>query len=277
MDYVFSKIKGREKKLVYKLLSNCTLFEPVEVNTENCPNYDPDHNLDDDSWFKIEDFSQKSFFPSLLGGHFDPKDYDNLKKIQFHRIAFIFSKQGEDFYFQKVSPSFFVSKKTIAFGEIAELESKSNRLIVKSTPDAVYFKTIDVMVFRNLATISSIFKGIDILFKDATNEDVEKFLSEPFIEIKGDYCQEKVSKPNRKRIALAMDTLSKMSEAERSSVLSYINEYCEDKLEIDAKQEKVKISKDDDLKFLLYGIEQRFYTTPFGNEKRLANSVQKVD
>ena len=30
------------------------------------------------------------------------------------------------------------------------------------------------------------------------------------------------------------------------------------------------------LVYLLYGIEQRFYTTPFGKEKRLANSVQPI-
>lgn len=277
MDYVFSKVKGRGKKLFYKLLSDCTLFDPVGVSIEDCPEYEPDHNLDEDSWFKIEKFSQKSFFPRIFDSNFDSKDYDDLKKSQFHRIAFIFAKQGEDFYFQKVSPSFFVSKKTIAFGEVAELERKNNRLIVKASPDAVYLRSLDVLIFRNLATISSIFKGIYILFKEATNEDVEKFLNEPFIEIGGDYGQEKVSKSNRKRIALAMDTLSNMSEEERSSVLSYINEYCEKKLEIDAKQERVKVSKDKDLKLLLYGIEQRFYTTPFGNEKRLANSVEKVD
>ncbi|EAO7712372.1 ATP F0F1 synthase synthase, partial [Salmonella enterica] len=31
-----------------------------------------------------------------------------------------------------------------------------------------------------------------------------------------------------------------------------------------------------ELKYLLYGIEQRFYTTRFGNEKRLANSILRM-
>lgn len=38
------------------------------------------------------------------------------------------------------------------------------------------------------------------------------------------------------------------------------------------KNQKFEISNDDESK-QLYGIEQRFYTTPFGHEKRLANSV----
>ena len=151
------------------------------------------------------------------------------------------------------------------------------QVIVNNRPDAVYFSSLDVLVFRNLAAISSIFKGIDTLFKEATDEDVEKFLSQSFVNLCSGYDRQKVSKPNRKRIALAMDTLSKMSEQERLSILSYINKYCEGKLEVNEDDKKVKLSKDEDLKLLIYGIEQRFYTTPFGNEKRLANSVQTVD
>lgn len=38
------------------------------------------------------------------------------------------------------------------------------------------------------------------------------------------------------------------------------------------KNQKFEISNDDESK-QLYGIEQRFYTAPYGHEKRLANSV----
>jgi len=34
-----------------------------------------------------------------------------------------------------------------------------------------------------------------------------------------------------------------------------------------------EVGSENELKMLLYGIEQRFYTTPVGGEKRLANSV----
>ena len=36
------------------------------------------------------------------------------------------------------------------------------------------------------------------------------------------------------------------------------------------------VESEDDLKKLLYGIEQRYYTTKVGNEKRLANSITTV-
>ncbi len=71
-----------------------------------------------------------------------------------------------------------------------------------------------------------------------------------------------------------MATLKTMSADDKTNMLDYIDGYCgEQKLKFDNENKKFEISNDDKLKLLLYGIEQRFYTTPFGQEKRLANSV----
>lgn len=273
MDYVLAKVKGPRKKPFFKLLSDQRLFDTVIVNLSDCISYNPDHNLDEDSWFKLEQFSQKAYCIDFLKNDFDSKDYDDLQKTQFNKIAYIFSVQGDDFYFQKISPSFFVRRKTLVFGEVAKVEEGVDRLVINTQPDAVYFKASDTLIFRNLATISSIFDGIDELYKEATNAEVAQFLNEPFIELTGEYNADKVSKPNRKRISLAMTTLEGMSDQVKTEVHSYIENYCEKKLKFNKQDSKFEISTDDELKLLLYGIEQRFYTTPFGHEKRLANSV----
>lgn len=277
MDHVLVKVKALRKKPYLKLVSDHTLFETVSVNVAACVPYNPDHNLDEGSWFKIEQFSQQPFCINPLKSNFDAKDFNELKKEQFSKIAYLFSVQGNDFYFQKVTPSLFIKKKTIVFGEAAEIEKPDNRLVINSNPDAVYLKVTDTLIFRNLATISSIFPGIDELYKEATNEEVEKFLDESFIELTNGYGVEKVSKPNRKRIALAITTLDAMSDTDKACIFSYVNEYCGKQLKLDEETNKFEISTDDDLKLLLYGIEQRFYTTPIGQERRLANSVQALD
>lgn len=57
-------------------------------------------------------------------------------------------------------------------------------------------------------------------------------------------------------------------------MLEYIQDYCGGhKLNFDKDNGKFEIKTDDELKYLLYGIEQRLYTTPLSQEKRLANSV----
>ncbi|MGI2179657.1 ATP F0F1 synthase synthase [Shewanella frigidimarina] len=277
MDHVLVKVKGLRKKPYLKMISNYTLYDPVAIDLGACVPYNPDHNLDEDAWFKIEDFKAQPYCLQLLKTDFNSVEYDDLTKGQFGKIGFIFAVQGNDFYFQKVTPSLFINKKMIAFGEAAEVEDNSTRLVINTLPDAVYFKDDDTLIFRNLATISSIFKGIDTLYKEATNDEVEAFLEEDFIELSNGYGMNKVSKPNRKRIALAMDTLAAMPAADRDQMYSYIHSYCEKKLKFDKDNSKFEITTDDELKYLLYGIEQRFYTTEFGHEKRLANSVQAMD
>ncbi|MCW8830004.1 MAG: ATP F0F1 synthase synthase [Gammaproteobacteria bacterium] len=276
MDQVLAKVKGLRKKPIFKLISDHTLFETIIVDAGICVPYNPDHNLDEDSWFMLGDFSNQPYCIDLVKNDFDSKDYDDLSKDRFSKISFLCAVQGDDFYFQKITPSLFVSKKMVAFGEVAEIEKSEKRLVVNTIPDAVYIKDTDTLMFRNLATISSIFKGIDVLYKEATNEEVSDFLDESFIELANGYDMDKVSKPNRKRIALAMATLKDMSEEDREDMLSYIDSYCEQKLKFDKDNSKFEITADDELKLLLYGIEQRFYTTPFGQEKRLANSVQPI-
>jgi hypothetical protein len=276
MDHVIAKVKGFRKQPFFKLISDYTLFEPLTLNLNHFPEYSPDHNLDDDSWFKIEAFSEQSFCLDILKSDFNSVDYDDLKKTTFPKIAYLIAAQGDDFYFQKVTPSLFIKQKTVIFGEVAGVEESDNRLVINTIPDAVYIKSSDTLVFKKLATISSIFKGIDSLYKEATNQEVTEFLDESFIELTHDYGLDKVSKNNRKRIALAMSTLEAMSDDDKDSMLNYIDDYCEEKLSFDNNTKRFEISTDGELKILLFGIEQRFYTTPFGKEKRLANSVQSL-
>jgi len=276
MDHVLARVKRLTKKPFFKLISDHTLYENTKVNLATCVPYSPDHNLDEDSWFKVEQFSQQPFCIDLLKSDFDSKDYDDLKKEQFPNIAYIFAIQGEDFYFQKITSSLFIRKKIIGFGEAAEIEENSNRLMINDQPDAIYFKQSNTLAFRNLAAISGIFKGIDELYREATQQETETFLQTEFVDLKNNYGASKVSKPNRKRIALAMDSLEKLSNQERIDILAYIGDYCDQKLKFDQTTKKFEISTDDELKLLLYGIEQRFYTTLFGQERRIANSVQPV-
>ena len=273
MNNIFARVKGLRKQPYFKLISDHTLFEDLNININACVNYNPDHNLDEDSWFKIESFSTCEFCPDFFKVAFDSKDWDDLTKEQFAKIAFIFANQGDNFYFQNISPALFIHRRFLKFGEVAEIEQSDTRLIINKTPDAVYYPDSDTLVFRELSYLTNVFKGIDQLYKEATKEEVEDFIHQPFINLVNGYNEVSVSKPNRKRIGLAMNTLNQMSEDQKLEIHTYIQGYCDNKLTFDAQTSKFEISSDDELKLLLYGIEQRYYTTPFGNEKRLANSV----
>ncbi len=273
MNNIFAKVKGHRNKPYFKLISDDTLFDDLNINVNSCVNYNPDHNIDEDSWFMIESFSTCEFCPEIFKTAFDSKDWDDLTKDQFSKISFIFANQGDNFYFQNITPSLFIHRRFLKFGEVAEIEQSDTRLIINKTPDAVYYPDSDTLVFRELSHLTNIFKGIDQLYNEATKEEVEDFMHQPFIDLVNGYNEETVSKPNRKRIGLAMNTLNKMSEEQILEIHAYIQGYCDNKLIFNSETSKFKVGSDDELKFLLYGIEQRYYTTPFGQEKRLANSV----
>ena len=67
------------------------------------------------------------------------------------------------------------------------------------------------------------------------------------------------------------------SDLDRDQIIAYTLEYCGKKLKSNPESKAIEISTDDELKFLLYGIDQRFYTTLIGKEKRLANSVLTME
>lgn len=66
MDHVLAKVKGLRKQPYFKLILNNGLFEGVQLDVATCVPCDPDHNLDEDAWFKVEGFSQKVFCLDLL-------------------------------------------------------------------------------------------------------------------------------------------------------------------------------------------------------------------
>lgn len=278
MDCVIVKVKRLKNDPYRKLLSDNKLFQDINIDDVDCISYDSDHNLDEDSWFAIKDFSSKPYcLPILKQDSFDSKDYENLERAKFKEINHLISIQSDGFYFQNITNSTFIRQKGIIFfGEVAELAEDSTRLIIKDLPDAIYFKDSDTLIFRSLATINTIFKGIDTLYKEATQAEVDQFLTEPFIKLGNGYNANSVSKPNRKRINLALEVLSSLSPDQKTDMFNYINLYCDSEIDFDEDNEEFLINCDNDLKSLIYGLQERYYTTHRDQEKRLANSVKKL-
>ena len=183
----------------------------------------------------------------------------------------MFAINESTIYFQNVSKSKLVSKKKIgSFGEGFQYQSNCEEIIINDYPDAVYCKNTDTLYFKKLEPIVGIFKGIDELYREATDGETEEFLQNDFVVLRNEYDASKVKTANRKRIALAMKTLSALNTEEKRNIFQYIGEYCPD---LRTENNAFLVGSEDELKMVLFGIEQRFYTTPVGDEKRIANSV----
>ncbi|WP_405081687.1 ATP F0F1 synthase synthase [Paenibacillus chitinolyticus] len=271
MNYLIAKIKGARGQY-FKVLSDADDVYSLPENLENRVAYDPAYKLEEDEWFIIDNFSDTEFFIEFLRNRFHSTDYSQIPTSDYSKIEYLCAYQDNQYFFQKISDSLLIQKKYVSFSQTPVFVQNEPIIIVNKVPDAIYDKNSDILFFRKLSTISSIFRGIASLYKEATQSETEQFLQNNFIQLEDGYEANKVKTANRKRIALAMDTLSTYSDEDRQSIFSYIKGYCED-LQYDESNSHFKLKSEDDLKKLLYGIEQRYYTTVLGGEKRLANSV----
>ncbi len=271
MNHLLAKKKGRNADYV-KIMSDVDVFE-LPNDLDHPRMYDSDYSLDDDEWFGIRDFSEKEYCLEILINDFVSAEYDQIRNQEYDNLKFLCFYQDDGyFFFQKLTPSQTVKKKWFKISEEPALMADDPIIIIKSIADAIYSVNDDTLFFKRLQSITTIFKGIGDLYREATQEDTEEFLENDFINLTDDYDASSVKTANRKRIAMAMDTFNNFNEVDRGHIFNYIKEYCTD-LTYSDEERNFEIGSEENLKKLLYGIEQRYYTTPLGGEKRLANSI----
>lgn len=272
MKNICVKLSQRENKKYRKMLSSEeTIFPEFDPESASTSPYTPGATLQDDDWFCITNAKGQEYSIDLLSEAVSTADLDSLTRAEFNKIDYLFVIDDRFNFFQNVSKSKLVSQKRIVhFGEGFTYKTDCAEIVIRDLPDAIYDKTTDTLYFRRLESITSIFRGIDMLYREATQEETDSFLANDFISLKDDYSGNKVKTANRKRIALAAKTLSELDEPDRKNIFKYIGDYFPD---LKVSENSFEVGSENELKMLLYGIEQRFYTTPVGGEKRLANSV----
>lgn len=272
MKNICIKLKQRESEKYRKMLSaDENIFPEFSPDTVSIFPYTPGGLLQDNDWFYIPKVKEQDYCIDLFSEAYTTADFQELNRADFERIDYLFVLGDRFIAFQNIAKTkLVVQKRIIHFGDGFQYKTNCAEIVIKHLPDAIYDKNTDTLYFRRLESITSIFKGIDSLYREATDEETDKFLARDFIHLKDNYTSANVKTANRKRIALATKTLSELSEADRNNIFNYIGEYCP---ELKTSGSSFEVGSENELKMLLYGIEQRFYTTPVGGEKRLANSV----
>lgn len=274
MQTICVKLRIPGKSIKYRKMATTDekVFPDIAICVTSTLPYAPGAALTEGDWFKIENASQQDFTIDLLNQIYETPDFTSLVHEDFPKIDFLFLIREKDIFFQNVSRTRLLKKKSriINIGDRYEYKSDQEEIVVNALPDAIFCGSSDILYFRRLESITTIFKGIDQLYREATAEETEQFLQSDFISLKDGYSANDVKTANRKRIALAMKTLSELRPADRRNIFTYIGDYCP---ELRVAESAFAIGSEDELKMLLFGIEQRFYTTPVGGEKRIANSV----
>ena len=263
---VICKTKENYKKLfeedntLYPSICNLKSIE------ENSFAFDNRTNLDDFEWYKLENFSSKDYATKEIKENPSSADYDIATHADAAGIEYIFELSDDILLFQKVTRNAFVKKRNfITLGERFEKCPNISLFQINAYPDAIYDRTKDVLYFRKLFSITKIFNGINEIYREATDTEVQTFLAEKAFCLTDGFSADKVKIPNRKKIALVQDTFSKMSKQEKKEMFDYIKDYYPN---LNVNNGKAQISNEEDLKNILYGLEERFYTTLISKEKK---------
>jgi hypothetical protein len=278
MDYVIAKVNKNEGKRSDKhklILTDKTLYSIPDA-LDSAVEYNAETLIENCEWYKLTEFSTKTYCLPILTNDRDSTFYSALPIADSGCISYLCSCQnnGTHFYFQRIPKSHLATKKYICIGDSFEYKNNSKNITINEIPDALYDKTNDILYFKKLETITSIFKGIDDLYREATEQETEAFLANDFISLIDDFNAQKVKKANRKRIALAMNTLANFDPTQKEVVFDYIVDYCP---QLSMQARTFIIASEADLELLSYGILQRFYTTADGREKRIANSIKSFN
>ncbi len=273
MYKIYAKIKSRSSGIKYRLFceSESQIYKDKTDIIEEIVPYNPATNVEQGVWYYISSFSESAFSTDLITEKFDPVDFLVLSRDEYNSIDYLFEVENNIIYFQNISKSRLIRKKGfLRIGNDFKYYEDYAAIPINEYPDSIYDRGEDRLYFKDLSNITGIFKGIGELYREATDKETEEFLKQDFIILGSDFNVDKVKTPNRKRITMAFNTFSKLNSKDKKQIFTYISEYCPN---IKKDDKSFMLNSDEDLKFLLYGIEERFYTTKIGKEKRIANSV----
>lgn len=265
-NYIFGKVKRKRK--MFRIINTDEDVYDVTDQSLTGVDYNPSTLIEDEELYQISNFSTSGFILDFLLDDIDSVNHDQITKVDLKKLSFICTKQESLYFFQVINSSLFISKKWFSIDELT-LETEKPIVTINPFADAIYNKENDTLYFKKLTAAQRVFKGMDQLYREATDAETQTFLDNDFLDIGPAFNSRNVTIPNRKRIALVNETLSTLTAIEKQAIYDYTNEYGR----VTYQSGKFKIENDEDLKFVLWGIEQRFYTTPISHEKRVANSI----
>lgn len=176
MGHILARIKTRKAANLRIVMSNVEAYDIPEL--DNVTDYNDELKLDDGQWFRITDFSQKNYCPDYLKLNLNLAELATISRAEFDKINYLISLQNDNlFLFQRLFTSSVIEKQNVlSFQDEPQLKKNQSLVIVNAQPDAIYSGNTNILYFKDLAKITPIFKGIDVLFQEATDDEVDDFL-----------------------------------------------------------------------------------------------------
>ena len=276
MDFLFVKTKGKRGSFC-KVLSDQQVYCNIPSFEDNRP-YNDEVRLRENQWFVLANFSEKKYAPSLVKEEFNAARWSQIDRADYGMIDYIISVQddGSQLMFQNVTNSLIYRRQSLlSLDDQPSLLNKKHLLVIHEQADAYYQRENDCLYFQRLSSITSIFPGINELYNEATDAEVEVVLSLPMLNIAPDFTKNNVKTANRRKIRGALDMYNQYNNQQKEQLPLYMQKYCPD-LSFNDVTRKFEISDEKTLTLFLNGLCQRYYTTEISQEKKVALSTERV-
>lgn len=287
MSLIFGFTKHREFGFIANATSKKGLEEPLQKilqegqsidELNNFPNYDPSDKLEEHEWFIVKNFSAQEIqlsFPKATSSKDQllPKQYDDILYLLTYWKSI--NPAIKNYYtIQKVTPSLFLKEKLflrLPLTDIPDVTLVENSIQLKECPDGFYFPSEDILAFRRIESLQELFPSLKNTLRTATSDEVDKFISLDLINLK--IGKEKLGASILKRIPIILPMLESMSLKDKEGIKKDNREY---KVNLEYEGDKPVIHSMNELMKYFNLVQERYYQTERGKEKRLATGVRKI-
>ena len=272
MNTLLAYIEG---DATYKVLSMTSdIFDSSLLDFSHNCSYTEGAELDEDEWFKIDDFVSKPYCLPILNEDIASTQFNQLPEDKYASITYLIAIQddGNLFCFQRITSQNVLKRNILQIRQSPAIYKMEKAILLDNVPHAVYKKDTGCLFFKRLSTITSVFLGIDSLYREASKDEAMAFMSQPFMASEGQIEQGKISSANLKRLHSASEKLSKLTEKQQKTILEYIHKYKKD-IPFDSATGRFRITNNTDLQYFLWGIDERYYSTITQRKKRVARSI----
>lgn len=273
MNFLYSRNNGK----FHIVLSdkNCpNLYTDIDITTLKYKDYSPNILLADDEWYKTTIIKSEIGDPLELLSRQVNTSLNTITKDQYVNILYLVYREnsGDYFYLQKIrSNEKMFGKRKLSFSNQPEIFEQPI-IAISEIPDAIYQISSNTLFFKHLGAMNSIFSGINELYREATNQEVDEFLAlDDLLDVESSFDTKKIKIPTRKNLAYALDVYKSLDTATKTKLHAYISS-----LQLPSNDDgKYLINSEESLNDFICAIQEKFYTTEATKEKRLAQAYQK--
>ena len=254
MDFLFAKTKGKTGTFL-KVLSDKTIYYRIPSFANSRP-YNDELKLLDDQWFVLEQFIKKTYAPRLVTESFDSAAWSQITKEYYDKIDYLVAVQssGNQLIFQNVTTSLILKRQALLnLDSQPSIINKDHMLVIHNSADAYYLRSEDRLYFQRLSSVTGIFPGINELYNEATDAEVESALKLDLLDVSPGFTKEQVKTANRRKIREAMEMYNNYTRWQKAQLPNYLTKYCP-KLSFNTATSKFRIADEKELAQLLNGL-----------------------